>query len=114
MPSLTGLTNAQSATSIGERIALKSTSITITRNGVAQAAQTVRLETLASQRAVVGAGGVTFQCDAMLLGYRNHPSVSDTSVKPGDRFRVGTVDYEVIAVLPAHTDCVQAYLLVRS
>ena len=114
MPSLTSTTNAQSATSIGERIALKPTSITIVRAGTAIAAQTVRLETLASQRAVVGNGGITYQCDALLLGYKNHPTVTDSNIQAGDRFKAGGISYEVIIVLPAHVDCIQAYLLVRS
>lgn len=114
MPNIANLTTAQSATSIGDLITIKPTSITIIRNGTAQAAQTVRLETLASQRAVVGEGGITHMCDALLLGYRGHPTVTDTSVKVGDRFRVGSVDYEVVMVMPAHVDNVQAWLKVRA
>jgi hypothetical protein len=107
-------TNAQSATSIGDLITRKPTTITIIRAGSAIASQVVRLETLSSQRAVVGEGGVTFMCDAHLLGYRNHPTVSDTSVKAGDRFRAGSVDYEIVIVLPGHVDNVQCYLRVRA
>ena len=114
MPALANLTNAESAERIGDLITRKSTSITIVRAGAAIAAQTVRLETLSSQKAIMDNGGITYMCDAMLLGYKNHATVTDTSIKAGDRFRANSVDYEVIAILPAHTDCVQAYLLVRS
>ena len=107
-------TNAESATSIGALITRKSTTITIIRAGAAIGAQVVRLETLGSQRAVTRADGTTFMCDAHLLGYKNHPTVTDTSVKVGDRFRAGGVDYEVVIVLPGHVDNVQAYLRVRA
>lgn len=107
-------TNAESATSIGDLITRKPTTITIVRAGSAIASQVVRLETLASQRAVVGEGGLTFMCDAMALGYYNHPTVANTNIQAGDRFRVGSVDYEVVLKMPAHTDCCQVWLKVRA
>lgn len=100
--------------SIGDLIALKPTSIVIRRAGSSLGAQTVRLETLASQRMVAGEGGVTHACDAHLQGYRNHPTVADTDVQAGDRFVADGVSYEVAIVLPAHTDNVQCYLRVRA
>lgn len=114
MPNVANLTTAQSATSIGDLIAIKPTSITIIRNGSSQAAQAVRLETLASQRAVVGEGGITHMCDALLLGYYGHPVVANTDIQAGDRFRAGGVDYEVVIKMPAHIDNIQCYLKVRA
>lgn len=105
---------ADRATSIAALIALKPTSITIVRAGSTLAAQTVRLETLASQRQVAGQGGVTHMIDALALGYRNHPTIADTDMQAGDRFTADGVAYEVVAVMPAHEDCVQAYLKVRA
>lgn len=114
MPNLANFVADDRPTSIGDLIALKSTSITVRRGSSTLGAQTVRLETLASQRAVVGEGGVTFMCDAHLLGYRDHPTVADTDIQAGDRFRADGVDYEVVIVLPAHVDNVQCYLRVRA
>lgn len=114
MPNTDAWATPDRPTELGELIVLKSTSITIVRDGSPLAAQTVRLETLASQRMVQTAGGVTHQIDGYLLGYLNHPTVADTDIESGDRFRAAGRDYEVIEVLPAHVDCVQAYLKVRS
>ena len=114
MPNLAALTNAQSAVSIGNLIALKSISIVIIRGGVAQPAQTVRLETLSSQRQVTTEGGQVYMCDSYILGYKNHPTIADTSVKPGDRFVNNSISFEVIQVMPGHVDCIQAWLRVRT
>lgn len=114
MPNIAAFATDDRPTSIGNLIALKPTSITVRRGATTLSAQTVRLETLASQRAVVGEGGVTFMCDAHLLGYRDHPSVADTDIQAGDRFRADDIDYEVVIRLPAHTDNVQCYLRVRA
>lgn len=99
---------------LGSLIPLKSTSITAIRNGVSLGAQTVRLETLSSQRQVVDETGRTYGIDAMVLGYKNHPSIADTNLQAGDTFKANGVSYEVVIVMPAHTDCLQAYLRVRS
>lgn len=114
MPNVANFAPASHADSIGDLIAIKPTSITVVRGGVQQAAQTVRLETLASQMRVQGSGGVTHEIDAHLLGYKNHSSIADTDLKAGDRFVADGVAYEVEIILPAHVDCLQAYLVVRS
>lgn len=114
MPTIANFLTNDRATSIGDLIAIKPTTITVVRAGVAQAAQTVRLETLASQRMVEGSGGVTHLIDGMVLGYRNHPVQDDTDLQPGDRFRADSTDYEIVAVMPAHVDCIQAYVRIRS
>lgn len=99
---------------LGELITYKSTSITVNRNGTSLAAQTVRLETLSGDKQIMGAGGVVHQISAMVLGYKGHPTIADTNLLPGDLFTVGTIHYEVIAVMPAHVDNLQAFLKVRS
>lgn len=114
MPNIAAYTNDSRPSSIGDLIALKPTSITVRRGNSTLSAQTVRLETLASQRAVVGEGGITYQCDALALGYKNHPSVADTDLQPGDRFQADGVAYEVVILLPGHIDNVQAWLRVRA
>jgi len=114
MPNIVNFVADDRPTAIGDLITIKPTSITVRRGNGTLSAQTVRLETLASQRAVVGEGGVTFMCDAHLLGYRDHPTIADTDIQAGDRFRADGVDYEVIIVLPAHIDNIQCYLRVRA
>lgn len=113
MPTISAFLSDDRASSIGDLITIKPTSITIVRAGSTLSAQTVRLETLASQRQVQGAGGVTHSCDAMALCYLNHPTVADTDIEAGDRFRANGVDYEVVLVMPAHVDNQQAWLKVR-
>lgn len=78
------------------------------------AAKTIRLETLGGDKQMMGTGGVVHQIAAMALGYKGHPTIADTDLRSGDRFTVDGVHYEVIAVMPAHTDCQQSYLKVRS
>lgn len=114
MPNFANFLADDLPTAIGDLITIKPTSITVRRGASTLAAQTVRLETLASQRMVVGEGGVTHQIDGMVLGYRAHPVSQDTDIQTGDRFVADGTAYEVIAVMPAHVDCVQAYLRVRS
>lgn len=116
MPNIAGLvtlTNAQSAKLIGDLIELKGISITLVRRDVVQAAQTVRLETLASQKQVTVSPGQVYMCDAYILGYKNHPEIADTDVKPGDRFSYDGRAFEVIQIMPGHVDCVQAWLILR-
>lgn len=114
MPNLANFLGDDRASSIGDLIALKPTSIAVSRAGSTRPAQTVRLETLASQRQVQTDGGITHQIDAMALGYRNHPTIADTDLQPGDRFVADGVAYEVVIVMPAHVDQLQAYLKVRA
>lgn len=94
-------------------IADKSVSITVIRGSSPLSAQTVRLETLSSQKQMQGPGGITYLIDAFVLGYKNHPTIANTDLKPGDRFAVGGVNFEVIMVQPGQTDTLQAYLQVR-
>ena len=114
MPNIASFTTDGRSSSIGDLITLKPTSITVKRGASTLSAQTVRLETLASQRAVVGEGGITVMCDAMALGYKGHPTATDTDLKPGDRFMADGVAFEVVIVMPAHTECIQAWLKVRA
>ena len=95
-------------------IADKSVSITVRRGSATTlGAQTVRLESLSSQREIMGDGGTTYLADAMALGYRGHPTIADTDLKPGDRFAVSGVSYQVIYVTPAQANTLQAFLQVR-
>jgi hypothetical protein len=84
-----------------------STTGTIARGSSTVSAKTGRLETLSGSRQVQGQGGITYQCDAMLL------CEFGTGFKPGDRFSISSVAYEVVIILPGHTDCEQVMLQVR-
>jgi hypothetical protein len=114
MPNVTQLVADDTAKAIGDIIALKPTSIVVNRSGSSLAAQTVRLETLSSQMQIPGPGGVTHRIDALLLGYKNHPTVTNTNIQTGDRFAASGVNYEVVIVMPGHVDCLQAYMQVRA
>ena len=116
MPNFANYLADDRPTSIGDLIAIKATAITVYRSGVSGALdpQTVRLETLSSQRAVQTDGGITHMIDAMALGYKNHPTIADTDLQVGDRFVADGVAYEVVIVMPAHVDNVQAYVKVRA
>ena len=114
MPSITAFLADDRPTAIGDLIAIKPTTITIRRGASTLAAQSVRLETLASQRMVSGQGGVTHMIDGMVLGYRDHPVQADSDLQAGDRFRADGLDFEIVAIMPGHTECIQAYVRIRS
>jgi len=95
-------------------IADKSTSITVIRAGVAQTAQTVRIEDMGRPREVQTEGGQTAIADTLILGYKGHPTITNTSLQTGDRFASGGVSYEIIGLLPGLTDSLQAFAKVRS
>lgn len=95
-------------------IADKSTSITIVRAGVAQAAQTVRIEDMGRPREVQTEGGQTAIADTLILGYYGHPTITDTDLQTGDRFAVSGVGYEIVALLVGLDNSLQAFARVRS
>ena len=80
-----------------ERIQDRPTSVTLDRGGVAQAAQTVRLE-YSSPHTVQGEVGKAGEYDLVVFGVKDHPTVTDTNIKRGDRFAVGKLVYEVLTV----------------
>ena len=95
-------------------IAEKPTSVVAVRSGTAQAAQTVRLETLSSPRQLLGSGGQTHQIDGMVLGYKGHPTIADTVLLAGDTFVAEGKLFEVVAVVPGLLDSIQCYLKVKT
>lgn len=94
-------------------IADKPTSITVTRiaAGVTTvlAAQTVRIEEFRGNRQVTTSAGQVYQVDAVILGYKGHATIVNTNLQPGDRFAIAGVRYEVIVLVVALTDSLQAY-----
>lgn len=107
------ISEAQRAANAWRRIQDKPTSITVERAGVDQAAQTVRLEADSGGRMAVGMGGVQHLVEAVAFGIRNHATLTDTDLAPGDRFIASSVTYEVIMVSPALVGELQAQLRVR-
>jgi len=96
-------------------ISEKSVSITIIRAGEALDAQTVRIEDMHSRpRSYETEAGQTGQADVLILGYKSHPTITDTDVQRGDRFAHEGQAYEVVAVVPGLTDSLQAYAKVRT
>lgn len=92
----------------------KTTSITVTRNGVAQTAQTVRIETMARGDTTITVNGRTHEIDAIVFGYNGHPTISDTDLQPGDRFVVDGARYEVIVVAVSLPDVLEAMCEVKT
>lgn len=115
MPSISNWFGTESQPELlGSLIPLKSTSIVAVRNGTPLAAQTVRLETLSGDKQMTGESGRTYSIDAFVLGFFNHPTQPNCNLQAGDTFAVNGVGFEVVALAPGLTDCVQAYLRNRS
>jgi hypothetical protein len=108
-PLPTWLDDHDLAVDTAQLISDKTTSIVVVRAGVAQSAQTVRIEGMGGDRQALTPAGQVYTVDAVVLGYKGHPTIADTSLRPGDRFVVAGVRYEVIMLIPGITDSVQAY-----
>ena len=80
----------------------KNESVVLYRNNVAQAAQTMRLESVSGvQGALKTEGGVGAGFTGVLLyGYKDHPTIADTDIQLGDRLSVDGVWYVVNGFLP--------------
>ncbi len=81
-----------------QRIQDRATSITVYRDSVAQTAQTVRIEysSVANDRREAGQASVR---DLVIFGVVDHPDVADTNLQKGDRFAIGSDQYEVKDVI---------------
>ncbi len=84
------------------------TSITVNRAGGDLSAQNVRVETKPSGNRTVLVNGVVHEVDAIVFGFRSHPTITDTDLQAGDRFMVDGVRLEVIAVLVDLENVIQA------
>ena len=99
-----GWANPTIAVNVGNIIADKSISITVTRDGAQLSAQTVRIEPLNDPSLRPSANALTAFGTVMVLGYKGHPTISDTDMTRGDRFYYGGMMYEVVQVQPGYTD----------
>jgi hypothetical protein len=93
-------------------IADKPSVITVIRAGVAQDAQTVRVDLSRSSgnryemRNDTGSvGSMTTQ----IIGYKGHPTITDTDLQRGDQFYLGGVLYRVTMVYPDLDDRLLAF-----
>ena len=107
------------AASVGNIILDKSASITIERelNGVVStiSAQTVRIDTISNAREagyMFDTGLVSSQT-LVLLGYKNHATVTDSNILTGDRFVLDGRKYEVTKVESSFTDRLLAFIVER-
>ena len=109
MPLMTWLDDHDPAVDAALIISDKTTSITMVRGATTLSAQTVRIEEARGNRQVQTAGGQVFQIDAIVFGYKGHPTITSTDIKPGDRFAVASVMYEVLMLAVGLVDGTQAY-----
>jgi len=81
------------------RIQDRATSLVLDRDGVAQAAQTVRLDYDATYFPQEDATGISARRELVVFGVVDHPTVTDTDIRVGDRFAVAFDHYEVFNVV---------------
>lgn len=88
-------------------------SISVLRGSTALAAQTVRIDALRTPRQVQAEGGEVIMTDALVVGYAGHPTIADTDLQPGDRFKVDGRAYEIVGILPAMANALHALARIR-
>lgn len=98
------------AETVGVRIAERPTSITVTRAGSTLSAQTVRIEVASQPSPTTGLGSnvTTAETDIIILGYKNHPTATDTNLQRDDRFLYGGRMYNVIDIFANFNDRLMA------
>jgi len=88
------------ATNTARVIAEQSVSITIDRQGTDLDAQTVRLDPLWQHDELRDTSGQTVDADVLIIGYKSHPSITDTNIRRGDEFFYDDQWYSVTYVIP--------------
>lgn len=85
--------------------------IEIVRHNQTLAPQTVRIETtrIAPDRDTMFAGREN-NANAVLIGYKDHPTIPDTDIRAGDRFALNGSRYEVRFIFPETPGSIQAWL----
>ncbi len=92
------------------RIADKTSTLRFKRNGTLLSYQNVRVEYDNGGRiAQTVFGGVAKQ-GVVVYGYKGHPDETDTDMEKGDRFVMGSQEFQIIAVLET-TGEIQAYAI---
>lgn len=96
-------------------LADKATDIVLVRAGVELDAQSVRIEDLRDRpRSYQTEGGDTGLAEILILGYSNHPTITDTNIQRGDRFALDGAAYRVVAVVPGLENSLQAFATMRA
>jgi len=94
------MTAAQRAVREWIRIQDRPTSVVLNRAGVAQTAQTMRIEyNNTASNFTDGTLVRTTKQQLTLFGVRSHPTVTDTNIQKGDRFTINGLQYEVKSLL---------------
>lgn len=99
------------ASSFGNVIADKPSSITINRAATQLAAQTVRLDLVSGstqEGTLVGGIGTAYRQRVLVTGYRNHPTERDLDIQVEDTFLYEEQFYRVVKVEPTLPDRVLA------
>lgn len=96
------------ANDTARRIAERSSTITIQRVGAADHAETVRLEVMSLPDEERGTAGKVAVSRVLIVGYKDHATVTDTDIQRGDRFYYDGLWYDVTQVMPAIPDRFQA------
>lgn len=76
--------------------------ITIQRGGSDLSAQVVGIEfdnQSGMQGEVAGAGGKSARRSCIVFGVKDHPSITNTNILRGDKFRLNGTDYRVVQVI---------------
>jgi hypothetical protein len=97
----------------GMMIADKPTTITVYRSGVALDAQTIRIDPILPSGNTGENVTVQSDADAIVLGYRNHPTITDTDLQRNDVFVVDGVQYEVVGLESGYDDRLIALIRAR-
>jgi len=69
---------------------------------------------LRSERTIQTQGGETAVIDTVILGYKGHPSISDTDLQRGDRFYISGQQFEIMLIMPGESNSLQAFARVRN
>lgn len=104
------LAGADQAVDTANMIADKRTSIVVRRDGVDLAAQTVRIEALGGPGETSGANATVANAAVLIVGYRGHPTIADTTLRRGDRFYLAAEDalYTITMILVDTRESLQA------
>ena len=84
---------------------------TMAGGGALPGPQTVRIEPIREPMRIVGEASTLSRQWIVVIGYKSHPTIADTSLMRGDRFTVDGVLYEVYGVKPATVGKLEAYCM---
>jgi hypothetical protein len=108
--------SVDSATGVDYIIRQKPSSIVVLRGATTLSAQTVRLDMVHNSMDIYtpdNAATSIMRC--LVLGYLNHPTITDTNLQRGDRFYSSEFKtmFDVIEVQPVYPDRLQAVAQAR-